>query len=193
MSSPSEKKPSDSIRPRIIIHGGAGNISRSNLPRDSYHANRSALLSILHTSSTQLSFPGATSLDIATHAVSQLENSPLFKSGHGAVFTTNGTHELEASVMASTGYRKRGVGIMETNRIKNPILMAREMLVLGEDVDGNGYAARGRQYVISANLFGVIHFRTFAWGSCDPPTIAVNNNILAQAHHRLETTLPAIV
>lgn len=35
------------IQPRLIIHGGAGNILRSNFPADKYAAYRSSLLSIV--------------------------------------------------------------------------------------------------------------------------------------------------
>jgi L-asparaginase len=124
--------------PRIIIHGGAGNITRNNLDQDVYHAYRSALLSILNSSRVLLSKPGATALDVATYAVSMLEDNPLFNAGHGAVYTTAGTHELEASVMVSKGYHKRGVGVMEVSGAKNPIKLARELLIRGEDADGGG-------------------------------------------------------
>ncbi|KAK4549485.1 hypothetical protein LTR36_006482 [Oleoguttula mirabilis] len=133
----SSEKPAP-VRPRIIIHGGAGNITRQNLPRQSYQAYHDALLGILGKASSALSQPGATALDVATHAVTLLENNPLFNSGHGAVYTTAGTHELEASVMVSRGYRKRGVGVMKVTRAKNPILLAKAMLVRGEMDNGGG-------------------------------------------------------
>ncbi|KAF6524102.1 hypothetical protein HZS61_012601 [Fusarium oxysporum f. sp. conglutinans] len=72
-------------------------------------------------------------LDTATYAVRLLENNPLFNSGHGAVFTRDGAIELEASVMVSRGYKKRGVGVMGLRHVKNPILLARAMLEHGED------------------------------------------------------------
>jgi L-asparaginase len=129
---------SSRIIPRIIIHGGAGNITRDNLDKDAYQAYRSALLSVLQSSQALLSKPGITALDVATHAVSMLEDNPLFNAGHGAVYTTAGTHELEASVMVSKGYHKRGVGVMEVSGAKNPIKLARELLIRGEDTDGGG-------------------------------------------------------
>lgn len=72
-------------------------------------------------------------LEIATHAVAQLEDNPLFNSGHGAVFTRDGINELEASVMVSRGFKKRGVGVMGLRRVRNPILLARKMLEHGEE------------------------------------------------------------
>lgn len=126
------------IKPRIIIHGGAGNITRSNMPAAAYDAYRISLLSILSRANSKLSSPHATALDIATYAVSLLELDPLFNAGHGAVYTTAGTHELEASVMVSRGYRKRGVGVMKVRKTKSPIKLAREMLVRGELEGGGG-------------------------------------------------------
>ena len=77
-------------------------------------------------------------LNIATYAVELLENNPLFNSGHGAVFTRDGINELEASVMVSSGFAKRGVGVTGLRRVKNPILLARKMLEHGEgDLRGN--------------------------------------------------------
>ena len=138
----SSEKPTP-IKPRIILHGGCGNITRANLPASQWQSYRAALLSILQHSAHDLSKPDATALDIATATVTRLENNPLFNAGRGAVFTRHGTIELEASVMVSRGYRKRGVGVMGVTRVRNPILLAREMLVRGEEEDGDGGGAQG--------------------------------------------------
>jgi len=137
MSSPSKNPPT---KPLIILHGGCGNITRSNLPPSLWQAHRAALLSILHSHATLLSStdPGASALETATSAVAALENNPLFNAGRGAVFTRAGTIELEASVMVSRGKRKRGVGVMGVTRVRNPVLLAREMLVRGEEEGGGG-------------------------------------------------------
>lgn len=129
---------SSSVKPRIIIHGGAGNITRQNLYGKAYDEYRDALLGILNDAYHKLRLPGATALDVATEAVSHLENNGLFNSGHGAVFTREETLELEASVMVSRGYRKRGVGVMKVTKAKNPIKLAREMLIRGDEADGGG-------------------------------------------------------
>ena len=135
MSTSSSEK---GIKPRIFIHGGAGNISRENLPPRAYEAYKASLLAVLQSSSRQLEIPGAKALDVATHAIALLEDDTLFNAGKGAVFTRTGTIELEASVMVSRGYRKRGVGCMLLTRVKNPIKLAREMLVRGEEEHGGG-------------------------------------------------------
>jgi L-asparaginase len=126
------------IQPRIIIHGGAGNISRANLTPAAHAAYRKSLLTVVSSASSFLDKPQATALDVATHAVSLLEDDPLFNAGKGAVFTRAGTNELESSIMVSNGPRKRGVGCMLLTHVKNPIKLAREMLLRGELGDGGG-------------------------------------------------------
>lgn len=81
-------------------------------------------------------------LEIATHAVVQLEDNPLFNAGRGAVFTRDGVNELEASVMVSRGRKKRGVGVMGLRRVRNPILLARGMLERGDEDLDPGRGAR---------------------------------------------------
>ena len=90
------------IKPRLIIHGGAGDISRSNLPPEAYTRYSTKLLSV-NAETSRLLQDGATALDASTHAVRLLEDCPLFNCGKGAVFTRDGTVELEASVSLRGG------------------------------------------------------------------------------------------
>ncbi|OIW25411.1 N-terminal nucleophile aminohydrolase [Coniochaeta ligniaria NRRL 30616] len=71
-------------------------------------------------------------LEIATFAVKQLEDNPLFNASRGAVFTRDGINELEASVMVSRGHAKRGVGVMGLRHVRNPILLAKALLEHGD-------------------------------------------------------------
>lgn len=148
----SKSKPS-SITPRLIIHGGAGNILPSNLTPTKYQSYHDSLLTIVSTAhhfmTAASSFPLQASntisaLDTVTFAVTLLENNPLFNSSYGAVFNRDGFQEMEASVMVSRGKKKRGVGVMGLQHVKNPIKLAREMLVRGEqDMEGGNGEHRG--------------------------------------------------
>jgi L-asparaginase len=89
-ASSSKKK----MTPRLIIHGGAGNITPSNLPPLQYKKFHSALLSIL-ADTHQYLLSGHDALDTVSFAVTKLENNPLFNSGHGAVFTRDGINEYD--------------------------------------------------------------------------------------------------
>ncbi|KAI3324192.1 L-asparaginase precursor [Xylariaceae sp. AK1471] len=142
------------VKPRLIIHGGAGNIQRETMDAKQYEQYRRSLISIVTSTDAYMRTPKSPSdkkprlsglgleypsaLDVATYAVVKLENDPLFNSGHGAVFTRDGINELEASVMVSRGFAKRGVGMTGLRRVKNPILLAKAMLEHGEgDLVGN--------------------------------------------------------
>jgi L-asparaginase len=133
----------ESIRPRIIIHGGAGNITPDTITPDKLAEYKQALLRILKDSYSLLQKDGATALDVAVHAVTLFEDDPLFNAGKGAVFTRAGTNELEASVMVSSGHIKRGVGCILLSRVKHPIQLAKEMLIRGDDADLKGGGAQG--------------------------------------------------
>ncbi|KAJ2902956.1 putative isoaspartyl peptidase/L-asparaginase [Zalerion maritima] len=159
-------------KPRLIIHGGAGNITPSNLPQERYKEYRQALLTILAITTEYMNKPlpenggddnrsggdsgkdgvgrrekkdkYPSSLAVATRAVSLMEDNPLFNSGHGAVFTRDGVQEMEASVMVSRGYKKRGVGVMGLSHVRNPILLAKAVLEHGdEDLGGGNGEHRG--------------------------------------------------
>ncbi|KAI1816579.1 L-asparaginase precursor [Poronia punctata] len=132
------------VRPRIIIHGGAGNIQPSAMSADEYEKHRKSLLSIITSTDAYMRTPKnkpteknpgpryPSALEIATYAVVQLENDPLYNSGRGAVFTRDGINELEASVMVSRGFAKRGLGVTGLRAVKNPVLLAKAMLEHGE-------------------------------------------------------------
>ncbi|KAI1423158.1 L-asparaginase precursor [Xylaria sp. FL1777] len=144
------------MKPRIIIHGGAGNIKRETMSAEQYQQYRRTLLNIVTSTDVYMRTPRGTAdkqplsgsvypsaLEIATYAVVKLEDEPLFNSGHGAVFTRDGINELEASVMVSRGFAKRGVGVTGLRTVKNPILLARAMLEHGNT--DLGWAADGLQ------------------------------------------------
>lgn len=59
-------------------------------------------------------------LEVATFAVTLLEDDPLFNAGKGAVFTRDGIQQLEASVMVSRGHAKRAAGALGLRHVKNP-------------------------------------------------------------------------
>ncbi|KAI1089807.1 N-terminal nucleophile aminohydrolase [Rostrohypoxylon terebratum] len=140
------------IEPCIIIHGGAGNITPEKLGIDGYRKYKAALVEIVREASQYMRTPVQpeededlkqsnprypSALDVATFAVTLLENNPLFNSGHGAVFTRDGINEMDSSVMVSRGHAKRGVGLTGMRRVKNPILLAKAMLEHGDEDLGN--------------------------------------------------------
>ena len=68
---------------------------------------------------------GGSAIDAVETAVSYLEDSPLFNAGKGSVFTAEGTHEMDASIMDGSNKEAGAVGLI--SGIKNPIQLARKV------------------------------------------------------------------
>src|SRR5215831_18862248 len=82
----------------LAIHGGAGVIQRSSMTRETEAAYRAALSAALEAGAKVLR-DGGTSLDAVEGAIRLMEDDPLFNAGRGAVFTSAGRNELDASIM----------------------------------------------------------------------------------------------
>ena len=109
----------------IAIHGGAGTITRSDLSEDQETAIRDTLGRALQAGHARL-IDGATAMDAVEAAIVVLEDSPLFNAGHGAVFNSQGSNELDAAVMDG---RSRNAGaITGVRHIRNPIVLARRVM-----------------------------------------------------------------
>ena len=109
----------------IAIHGGAGAITRAAMSAEKEQHYRQQLHAIV-TAGQQILAAGGSALDAVTEAVRLLEECPLFNAGKGAVFTHEGTHELDASIMDG---RTLDVGaVAGVNHIRNPILAARKVM-----------------------------------------------------------------
>ena len=60
---------------------------------------------------------GGSALDAVSLAVDLLEDCPLFNAGHGAVFTHDETHELDAAVMDGATLRAGAVACVSRIRV----------------------------------------------------------------------------
>lgn len=109
----------------LAVHGGAGTLRRSDISDSDERAIRAALTGALDAGHAILA-DGGTSLDAVTAAVHLLEDSPLFNAGRGAVYTNDGTHELDASIM--NGKDLAAGAVAGVKRVKNPILLARQIM-----------------------------------------------------------------
>ncbi|QOL12864.1 isoaspartyl peptidase/L-asparaginase family protein [Dickeya dianthicola] len=113
------------MKPVIVIHGGAGALSRTAMDSEKEQRYRAALQNIVARGQEILAANGS-ALDAVTEAVRLLEECPLFNAGKGSVFTHRGTHELDASIM--DGRSLEAGAIAGVNHIRNPILAARAVL-----------------------------------------------------------------
>lgn len=106
----------------LAIHGGAGTISPEQITPEIERDLRAALQRSLDAGRQVLENRGS-SLDAVAAAVQVLEDDPLFNAGRGAVFTSAGTHEMDAAIMDGTTLMAGAVASVK--RVKNPILLAR--------------------------------------------------------------------
>ena len=108
----------------VAIHGGAGASSRSLTP-EQYEASQKALKMILSEAREFLE-EGGSALECVEMTVVKLENSPHFNAGRGAVFNSEGGHELDASIMDGRDLRCGAVAGVRT--VKNPVKLARRVM-----------------------------------------------------------------
>ncbi len=106
----------------LVIHGGAGVITREGLTPEIEAQYRAELTRALQTGYAAIQ-QGKPSLDAVEAAIRVMEDSPLFNAGKGAVLTHEGTAELDASIM--DGATLRAGAVAGVKRIQNPIALAR--------------------------------------------------------------------
>ncbi|HEY1991525.1 MAG TPA: isoaspartyl peptidase/L-asparaginase, partial [Gammaproteobacteria bacterium] len=106
----------------IVIHGGAGTISRKDMTSEQDHAYRAALKRALEAGYAVLK-RGGKSLDAVQAAIRVMEDDPLFNAGKGAVFDHAGKNELDAAIMDGTTLKAGAVAGVQ--HVKNPIELAR--------------------------------------------------------------------
>lgn len=117
--------------PILAIHGGAGTITRTAMSADKEAAYQQALHDIL-AAGQRILMDGGSALDAVTEAVRLLEECPLFNAGKGAVLTSAGTYELDASIMDGATLAAGAVTCVK--RLRNPILAARAVMERSEHV-----------------------------------------------------------
>ncbi len=130
---------------RLVIHGGAGVILRENMTPESEAAYAAALQRSMEAGAAVLR-GGGEAIDAVQAAVLVMEDDPLFNAGHGAVFTADGGHELDAAIM--DGRERKAGAVAGLKRVKNPILAARAVMDKSEHVM---FAADGADAFAEAN------------------------------------------
>lgn len=112
-------------RAMLVVHGGAGTITRSTMSAEMEKQYRAALEEALRKGHAVLT-RGGSSVDAVETAIRVLEDNPLFNAGKGAVFTHEGRNELDASIME--GGRKMAGSVAGVTIIRNPISAARAVM-----------------------------------------------------------------
>ena len=109
----------------IVVHGGAGTIQKNSMTPEMEKAYRDKLTEAIMKGYTILKNSG-TSLDAVEAVINILEDSPLFNAGKGAVFTHEGTNELDAAIMDGSNLKAGTVAAVK--HIRNPITLARMVM-----------------------------------------------------------------
>ncbi len=122
----------------IVIHGGAGVMSKDKMDEES-GANYKARLNEALVLGNQMLKEGAKATDVVVKVINVMENSPLFNAGKGAVFTHDGVNELDASIME--GKTLNAGAVAGVRDIKNPINAAYEVMENSEHVMLSGKGA----------------------------------------------------
>ncbi|WP_375258085.1 isoaspartyl peptidase/L-asparaginase family protein [Citreimonas sp.] len=109
----------------LVIHGGAGVLPRDAMTPDAEARYHDALARVLAVGEAVLAADGS-ALDAVEATVCALEDEPLFNAGRGAVFTRDGTHEMDAAIMDG---RDRSAGaVAGICGPRNPIRVARAVM-----------------------------------------------------------------
>ena len=91
-------------KPMLVMHGGAGTITRAGMTPEMEKQYRETLEQALRAGHAVL-MKGGASLDAVETSIRILEDSPLFNAGKGAVFTHEGKNELDAAIMSGSSRR----------------------------------------------------------------------------------------
>ena len=110
---------------KLVVHGGAGVIERGQASPEEEREIRAGLERALAAGSEVLA-GGGDALDAVERAARILEDDPHFNAGRGAVFTYQGTNELDAAVMDG---RNRDAGaVTGVSATRNPVSLARAVM-----------------------------------------------------------------
>ncbi|MBL4704053.1 MAG: isoaspartyl peptidase/L-asparaginase [Flavobacteriales bacterium] len=141
----SELENADSRPFAIVIHGGAGNITRTYLDSAKQAMYRDDLQAALDAGYAILE-AGGTSLSAIQAAITFMENSPNFNAGKGSVYNSKMKQEMDASIM--NGQTLNSGAVVGVNYIKNPILAARMVMDSSKHVmlPGKGAVNLAKRY-----------------------------------------------
>jgi beta-aspartyl-peptidase (threonine type) len=139
----------------LAIHGGAGTILRSSMTAEKELSYKKALQDAI-TSGESILAKGGRSIDAVEAAIRTLEDNPLFNAGRGAVFTNEGKHEMDASLM--NGKDLSAGAVAGVQNIKNPISLARGVMERSEHVFMAGLGAQEFAKKINAEFMADDYF-----------------------------------
>ena len=115
----------------IVIHGGAGTITRASMTDEKEAEIRAALKDSIQAGYKLLQ-QGDSSSEAVRAAINVMEDSPLFNAGKGSVYNAAGDHEMDASIME--GKDLNAGAVASVSHIRNPIDLALTVMSESEHV-----------------------------------------------------------
>jgi beta-aspartyl-peptidase (threonine type) len=106
----------------IVIHGGAGRPPTLESRRE----QRRKTLELVLTRGKEMLERGESCLDVVVTVTGQLEDSPFFNAGKGAVMNAEGNIELDASIM--DGRNRSGGAVGGVRTVRHPIALAQRVM-----------------------------------------------------------------
>jgi beta-aspartyl-peptidase (threonine type) len=122
----------------IVIHGGAGVITRDRMTPEMDKEYRGALSAAINKGKEILK-NGGSALEAVEMTIRIMEDNPLFNAGKGAVFTHEGKNELDAAIMDGSNLAAGAVACVTD--IKNPITAAKYVMTNSKHVMLTGAGA----------------------------------------------------
>jgi beta-aspartyl-peptidase (threonine type) len=173
----------DNLPTRLVIHGGAGTITRAKLTTEREQAYTQVLAQALTAGHAVLS-AGGSSIDAVIAAIVVMEDSPLFNAGKGAVFSNAGCIELDAAIMDGSTLMAGSVAAVTT--VRNPIRAAHavmtqspHVMLMGQGADA--FAAEKGLEIVDPSYF----YTQFRWNQLQK---AIAQGRLLQDHDAIPNT-----
>src|SRR3954464_13699337 len=167
----------------MVIHGGAGTITKEEMSPELEKAYLKALQDALDSGFAVL-MEGGSAVNAVKAAAVILEDNLLFNAGRGSVFTKKGLQEMDAAIM--DGKTLDAGAVAGVRNVRNPIELATEVLLNSNHVFLSGKGANDfaiRQGVkLEPDEYFFPQFRYDQWKSIRDS----DNYSLDHTHQRLE-------
>lgn len=139
----------------IVIHGGAGVITREAMTPETEAAYTHSLNDLMETGSRLLA-EGHSGIDVVEALINSMEDNPLFNAGKGAVMTEDGGFSLDSSIMV--GDTLDAGAVAGLSNVRHPISAARKAMensphVMLAGVGADKFAAEQGLEIVDPSYF----------------------------------------
>lgn len=141
----------------LVIHGGAGSVTREGLSEEKDERYRSILEGVLKAGQEVLENDGS-ALEAVEKVIAMMEDDTLFNAGRGAVLTYDETVSLDASIM--DGQTMQAGAVAGINRVRHPITLARYVMTSSPHAMLSGEGAHDFAVDMNLELVSDTFFKT---------------------------------